>query len=86
VKNKGFSLILYSEVIKNIKTEIKVFSPGRGFGLVVRAEGWHAGYPDSILGRDGLYTFGCITQRFESALVEILRYIKKLFFYLYLVS
>jgi hypothetical protein len=31
-----------------------------GFGLVVRAAGWHAGDLDSILGRDGLYTFGCI--------------------------
>jgi hypothetical protein len=27
-----------------------------GFGLVVRAAGWHAGDPGSILCRDGLYT------------------------------
>jgi hypothetical protein len=33
---------------------------GQGFGLVVRAAGWHVGDPGSILGRDGLYTFGCI--------------------------
>jgi hypothetical protein len=32
---------------------------GRGFGLVVRAVGWQAGDPGSILGRDGLFTFGC---------------------------
>jgi hypothetical protein len=32
----------------------------RGFGLVVRAAGWHTSDPGSILGRDGLYTFGCI--------------------------
>jgi hypothetical protein len=32
----------------------------RGFGLVVRAVVWHAGDLGSILGRDGLYTFGCI--------------------------
>jgi hypothetical protein len=31
---------------------------GRGFGLVVRAAGWHAGNPGSILGRDGLHAFG----------------------------
>jgi hypothetical protein len=34
---------------------------GQGFGLVVRAAGWHTGDPGSILGRDGLYTFGCTT-------------------------
>jgi hypothetical protein len=28
-----------------------------GFGLVVRAAGWHANFSGSILGRDGLYTF-----------------------------
>jgi hypothetical protein len=54
----------------------------RGFGLVVRAAGWHAGYPGSILGRDGLFTFGCIPQRFESTLVEILRYIKTLILFI----
>jgi hypothetical protein len=33
-----------------------------------------------ILGRFGLYNFGCIAiQRFEPALAEILRYIKKKF-------
>jgi hypothetical protein len=36
------------------------FDSTRGFGLVVRAAGWHAGDPGSILGRDSLYTFGCI--------------------------
>jgi hypothetical protein len=58
------------------------FSLGRGFGLV-RVAGWHAGDPGSILGRDGLYTFGCIPQRFESASAERLRYIKA-FIYLFL--
>jgi hypothetical protein len=48
---------------------------GREFGLVVRAGYWYVGDPGSILGRDGLYTFGCIPQCFESASVEILRYI-----------
>jgi hypothetical protein len=43
---------------------------------VVSAVGWHAGYPGSILGREGLYTFRCIPQRFESTSVEILCYIK----------
>jgi hypothetical protein len=41
---------------------------GRGFGLAVRAECF--GTPANqvrILGRDGLYTFGYIPQRFESA-------------------
>jgi hypothetical protein len=33
---------------------------GRGLGLVVRAMGWNAGDPGSIVGRDGLCTFGCI--------------------------
>jgi hypothetical protein len=47
-------------------------------GIVVRAAGWHAGNPGSITGRDGLYKFGCIPQRFESASAEILRYIKTL--------
>jgi hypothetical protein len=51
-----------------------------GFDLVVRAAGWHAGDPGSIPGRDGLYTFGCIPQRFESASVEMLRYIKPLIY------
>jgi hypothetical protein len=46
---------------------------------VVRAASWHAGDPGSILSRDGIYTFGCISQRFESALAEILRYIKTSF-------
>jgi hypothetical protein len=31
---------------------------------------------------DGLYTFGCIPQRFEFALAEILRYANLLFIYL----
>jgi hypothetical protein len=56
---------------------------GQEFGLVVRAAGWHAGDPGSILGRDGLCTFGCIPQRFESALVEILRYINTLIYLFY---
>jgi hypothetical protein len=45
---------------------------------VVRAADWLAGDPGSIPGRDGLYAFGCIphAQRFDSASVEILRYIK----------
>jgi hypothetical protein len=51
---------------------------GRGFGLVVRAAGWHVGDLRSILGRDSLYTFGCIPQRFESVSADILRYIKPL--------
>jgi hypothetical protein len=45
--------------------------------------GWHASDPGSIIGRDGLYTFGCIPQRFESAL----RYLKTLiyvFIYLFM--
>jgi hypothetical protein len=37
-----------------------IFTLGRGFGLVVRAAGWHAGDPGAILGRDGFYAFGCI--------------------------
>jgi hypothetical protein len=43
--------------------------------------GWHAGDPGSILGSDGLFAFACtcIPQRFESALAEILRYIKPSF-------
>jgi hypothetical protein len=49
---------------------------------MVRATGWHSGDPDSIPGRDGLYTFGytCISQHFESASAEILRYIKPLIY------
>jgi hypothetical protein len=43
---------------------------------MVRAADWHAGDPGSILGRDGLCTFGCTPQRFESSSAEILRYIK----------
>jgi hypothetical protein len=45
-------------------------SLGRGFGVVVRAAGWHAGDPGSILGMDSLYTFGLKPQHFESALAE----------------
>jgi hypothetical protein len=37
----------------------------RGFGLVIRAAGWHDGDPGSILGRDSLYTFGCTFRRQE---------------------
>jgi hypothetical protein len=37
---------------------------GRGFGLVVKAAGWHADDLGSIFGRDGLYTIECIPQRF----------------------
>jgi hypothetical protein len=47
-----------------------------GFGMVVNSAGWHADDPGSILGRDRLYTFGCIPQRFESASAEIMSYIK----------
>jgi hypothetical protein len=54
----------------------------RGFGLVVRVAGWHASDPGSILSRDGLYIFGCISQRFESTLVEILCYVKTLIYFL----
>jgi hypothetical protein len=54
----------------------------RRFGLVVRWAGWHAGDPGSIPGSEGLYTFGCVPQRFESASAEILRYIKTPFIYL----
>jgi hypothetical protein len=43
---------------------------------MVRAAGWHTGDPGSIFGKDGLYTFICIPQSFESASAEILRYIK----------
>jgi hypothetical protein len=50
---------------------------------VVRAAGWHAGDPGSILGMDGLYTLGCIPQRFESVLVEVLRYIETLMYLFY---
>jgi hypothetical protein len=72
--SKGFKLcvhlsIRYPHVIETI---------GRGFCLVVRAADWHTDDPGSIPGRDGLYTFGCIPQRFESASAEILRYIKTL--------
>jgi hypothetical protein len=52
----------------------------RGFGLVVRAAGWHAGDPGSILGR--VYTFGCIPQLFESASAEILCYMKTLNYFI----
>jgi hypothetical protein len=55
----------------------------RGFGLVVRAAGWHVRDPGSILGRDSLYTFGCIPQHFESALAEVLRYVKTLVYFFY---
>jgi hypothetical protein len=54
----------------------KVIFMGRGFGLLW-LERW-IGTPTTrvwILGRDGLYTYGCIPQRFESASAEILRYI-----------
>jgi hypothetical protein len=53
-----------------------LFALGRALGLVVRAAGCHAGEPGSILCRGDLYTFGCTPQRFESALAEILSYIK----------
>jgi hypothetical protein len=36
-----------------------------------------------ILGRNGLYTLGCIPQRFESASAEILRYIKAFIYFIY---
>jgi hypothetical protein len=49
---------------------------------VIRAAGWHAGYPGLIPGRDGLYTFECILQRFESASAEILRYIKTIIYFI----
>jgi hypothetical protein len=35
-----------------------------------------------ILGRDGFYTFGCIPQRIESALAEILCYTKTLILFI----
>jgi hypothetical protein len=41
---------------------------------VVRAARWHAGDPGSIPGSGGLYIFGCIPKRLESASAEILRY------------
>jgi hypothetical protein len=47
---------------------------------VVRAAGWHAGDLGFNLSRDGLYTCGCIPQRYESASVEILRSIKTLIY------
>jgi hypothetical protein len=50
---------------------------------VVRAAGWNAGDPGLIPGRDGLYTFGYIPQRFESASVEVLRCIKPLIYLLF---
>jgi hypothetical protein len=56
---------------------------GRGFGQVVRAADWHTGDPGSIFGRDGLCTFECIPQRFESASAETLHYIKA-FIYLFI--
>jgi hypothetical protein len=40
--------------------------------------------PGSILCRDGLYTLGCIPQRSESALAEILRYIKAIIYFIIL--
>jgi hypothetical protein len=46
---------ILTRVIKRVP-----YSYGRGFGLVVRAACWHAGDPGSILGMDGLYTFGYI--------------------------
>jgi hypothetical protein len=49
---------------------------GWGFGLVVRAAGWHAGDPGSILGRDGLHTFGRIPQRCEHSWDGYVRYTK----------
>jgi hypothetical protein len=53
-----------------------------GFGLVVTVAGWHAGDQGSILGRDGLYTFGCVPQHFESASAKILHYINTLIYLL----
>jgi hypothetical protein len=49
---------------------------------VVRAAGGHASNPGSILGRDALYSFGCIPQCFESASAEILGYIKTLIYFI----
>jgi hypothetical protein len=62
------------------EAQLFIGKKGQGFGLVVRAAGWHAGDPGSIRGRDSLYTFGCMSQCFESALAEILRYIKPLIY------
>jgi hypothetical protein len=62
---------------------LEIIMMGREFGVVVRAAEKHAGDPGSIPGRDGLYTFGCIPQRFESASAEILRYIKTLIYFIY---
>jgi hypothetical protein len=47
---------------------------------VFTTAGWHAGDPGSILGMDGLYTFKCITQRFEYASEYIWRYTKVLIY------
>jgi hypothetical protein len=57
-------------------------SLGRGFGPVVITAVWHAGDPGSMLGRDGLCTFGCIAQRFKYDLGKRLRYVKPLIYIL----
>jgi hypothetical protein len=56
-----FVIIVFSEVLSPFIFTF-TYPYGRGFGLVVRAAGWHADDPGSILGRDGLYTFGYIFQ------------------------
>jgi hypothetical protein len=61
--------------LPTIQSSNTQYGPKKQFGLVVRVAGWHAGNPGLILGRDGLYTFGCTPQCFRSDLAEILRYI-----------
>jgi hypothetical protein len=48
---------------------------------VVRATGWHAGDPGSILGRDGLYTFGCISPEPWAFSDRYVRYTKLMSFH-----
>jgi hypothetical protein len=53
-----------------------IWSSGKSGGLAYRQSRFN------LIGRDGLYTFGCIPQRFESALANILRYIKTLIYFI----
>jgi hypothetical protein len=75
--------VIFVQSIRS-QTVYLVMGVGGGFGLVVRTAGWHAGDSGSILGRDSLYVFRCTAKRFEFASAEVLRYVKTLFFKIYL--
>jgi hypothetical protein len=55
-------VVRYFQVVAHVLKHTATCKAGRGFGLVVRAAGWHVNDPGSILGRDGLNTFECIPQ------------------------